>query len=268
MNIFSDIAQLAAQGLSLVIATVVDARGSSPQKPGARIVVLADGSLRGTVGGGAIERQVVEAARALLADPEATTRLLETSLGKDLGMSCGGTMTVFLEKLVAAERLLVFGAGHVGKALASFARQVGFLVTVADAREALLTEERFPGVERRVQDPREAARSLPADERCYACVMTHDHGLDQELVELLAPRPLRYLGVIGSRRKAERCRSQMEAKGFGPEVVARLRSPMGINIGGQAPEEIALSIAAELVAVRNGIPCEALPQAKLRAQVA
>ncbi|MGI5861801.1 MAG: xanthine dehydrogenase accessory protein XdhC [Myxococcales bacterium] len=266
MNIFSDIAQLAAQGLSFVIATVVEARGSSPQKPGARIVVLGDGSIRGTVGGGAIERQVVDTARELLADPGATTRLLETDLGKDLGMSCGGKMTVFLEKVAAAERLIIFGAGHVGKALAFFARGVGFLVTVADAREALLTEERFPGVERRVEDPREAARTLPLDERCYACVMTHDHGLDQEIVEILAPRPLRYLGVIGSRRKAERCRSQLEAKGFSPEVVARLRSPMGINIGGQAPEEIALSIAAELVAVRNGIPFEALQQAKLRAK--
>jgi xanthine dehydrogenase accessory factor len=265
MNIFDEIAALSASGTPFVLATVVDTGGSSPQKPGARILVLGDGSLRGTVGGGAIEHQVVEAARALLTDAERTSQLLETNLGRDLGMSCGGKMTVFLEKLVSPHRVLVFGAGHVGRALAGFARGAGFAVSVADARAELLTEERFPGVERLVGDPREAARSAPAGGRVFVCVMTHDHALDQELLELLLPRPFGYVGVIGSRRKAERCRQQLASKQFAPEAVARLRSPMGVEIGAQSPEEIGLSIAAELVAVRNGLDPAAMTQAKSRA---
>jgi xanthine dehydrogenase accessory factor len=264
MDIFHEIASLAAQGSSFVIATVVATGGSSPQKPGARLLVLPDGTTRGTVGGGAIERHVIGAARALLSDPERSTELLETNLGQDLGMSCGGKMTVFLERIAASERLVVFGAGHVGLALAQIARTVGFRETVADAREGLLTAERFPEAERLLGDPHETARSIQADERTFVCVMTHDHALDKELVEILLPRPFRFVGMIGSLRKAERARAQLEAKGFSPETVAQLRSPMGIDLGGQSPEEIALSFAAELVALRNGIDRSQLRIAKSR----
>ncbi|MBI5546665.1 MAG: xanthine dehydrogenase accessory protein XdhC, partial [Deltaproteobacteria bacterium] len=122
MDLFSEMSRLCAAGTPFVLATVVETGGSCPQKAGAKMVVLADRSLRGTIGGGAIEHQIVEEAHALHADRAATTRLLHTNLGADLGMCCGGTMTVFLEKMVPGDRLFVFGAGHVGKALAELAR--------------------------------------------------------------------------------------------------------------------------------------------------
>jgi xanthine dehydrogenase accessory factor len=215
--------------------------------------VLPDGTTRGTIGGGAIEFRSVEAARALLADPERSSELLRVHLTHDLGMCCGGSMVVFLEKIVPGDRLLIFGAGHIGRALAGFAAELGFQVAVIDSRAEQLTAERFPRAERLLGDAEELAATLPIGGATYACVMTHDHQLDQRLVEALIRRPLVYLGMIGSLRKAERCRMQLSHKGFSDEEVARLRSPIGVHIGAQSPEEIALSIASGLVAHRHGI---------------
>jgi len=252
-RLFCDIAGLVERRTVFVLATVVDSAGSAPQKPGAKLVVLPDGGIRGTVGGGALEHEIVTAARALLADPAATTRLLEPHLTHDLGMCCGGKMAVFLEKIVPGEKLIVFGAGHVGRALATFARTTGFDVAVADERPEWLNEERFPDVRRLPGPCVETARTEPTDDATHACVMTHDHGLDQEIVAALLQRPLRYLGVIGSRRKAEMFRLRLAAQGFAADEVARMRSPVGLAIGAQSPEEIAVSIVAELIALRHRV---------------
>ncbi len=252
MNLFSEMARLTAEGSPFVLATVVETGGSSPQKAGAKLVVLPDGTLRGTVGGGAIEHQIVTMARDLLREG-LTTRLVRTHLTHDLGMCCGGEMTVFLEKIAPGERLLLFGAGHVGKSLYELARAAGFHVTVADARPEWLSAERFPEAERLLGDPLQAAQKAELDEGTFVCVMTHDHGLDQDLVQALARRPHRYLGMIGSQRKAEKLRSRLKELGFAEKEIAGVRSPMGVAIGAQSPEEIAVSIVAELVAVRHGV---------------
>lgn len=253
MNLFEEMAKLTAEGRAFVLATVVQTEGSCPQKAGAKIVVLSDGSLRGTVGGGAIEQKIIEEAKLLLADRAAGSRMLQTHLTHDLGMCCGGSMSVFLDKVVAGERLVVFGAGHVGRALYELGRAAGFQVVVADGRPEWLTEERFPDAERLLGDPLETARTLPQDANSFTCVLTHDHGLDQDLIEILLKRPFKYLGMIGSGRKAAKLRTRLEAQGFAPADIARVRSPMGVEIGAQSPEEIAVSIVAELVAVRRGV---------------
>ena len=245
MDLYSEIARLSAQGACFVLATVVQTGGSCPQKAGAKMLVLADGALKGTIGGGAIELQIVTEAKALLADKGPATRLVKTNLVADLGMCCGGTMDVFLEKTGPGDRLLLFGAGHVGKALAALARGAGFHVAVADSRADWLSAERFPDCERLQGDPAQTARDAALDEGSCVCVLTHDHGLDQDLVQILLRRPHRYLGMIGSR---------LEQLGFSADEIARVKSPMGVPIGAQSPEEIAISIVAELVAVRHGAP--------------
>ena len=249
-ELFHDLSSLAAEGRMFVVATVVSTSGSTPQKPGARMVVLEDGQLRGTVGGGAIEQQVVEAARALMRSPEAH-RLLQTHLTHELGMCCGGTMQLFLEKHVPAARLWVFGAGHVARELAKLAGQVGFRVTVVDERSEWATAERFPTSARVVRHPATVASELPGGADCYFCVMTHDHPLDQEVVEALLQKEAAYVGVIGSQRKAERFRQRLRAAGLAAEPLERLRSPMGLPIQALTPAEIAVSIVAELVATRR-----------------
>ena len=217
------------------------------------MVVLGDGAVLETIGGGAIEQQVVTASLALLADPTKQTHSLETHLTHDLGMCCGGSMTVFLEKHEPPPKLTIFGAGHVGKELAQLAQHVGFQVTVVDEREELLTAERFPQAVRTVAHPADIAKSLPGGPDSYFCVTTHDHPLDQACIEALLPKPAAYLGVIGSRRKAARFRQRLVAAGFLDSDVNRLESPMGLDIEAVTPQEIAVSIVGRLISLRRRV---------------
>jgi xanthine dehydrogenase accessory factor len=160
-------------------------------------------------------------------------------------------MKVFLEKHGAPARLTVFGAGHVAKELAALAHKVGFRVTVVDARTEWASSERFPGCELLLKDPADHAREVAGSPHDYFCVTTHDHPLDQAVVEALLSKPAAYLGVIGSRRKAERFRMRLGAAGATEAQLDRIRSPMGLPISALTPEEIAVSIVAELVQVRR-----------------
>jgi xanthine dehydrogenase accessory factor len=240
----------ALPGQRVVLCTVVDSSGSVPQRPGARLALAADGGLIGTIGGGAVEQLVLEAARELL--KRGGTKLLSTHLTRDLGMCCGGRLTVFLQTVDPAEKLFLFGAGHVARPLAARAKEVGFRVTVIDERPEWANVERFPTAdELLVEPPLDIVAELPFDERASLCVVTHDHRLDQEIVEACLRRPYRYLGVIGSRRKAEMFRERLRAKGFPEPRVAAVHCPMGVAINAQTPEEIAISICGELIAVRR-----------------
>ncbi len=250
VDLYAELARLSSEGRAFVLATVISSAGSTPQKPGSKMIVLGDGSLLGTIGGGAVEQQVIDAARALFASPE-SSRLLETHLTHDLGMCCGGRMTVFLEKHDAASRLWVFGAGHVARELAHLAHHVGFWVTVVDERPTWASRERFPEVELVVRHPAEVAKELPGGPDCYFCITTHDHPLDQACVEALLRKPSAYLGVIGSRRKAERFKMRLAAAGFTETELEKMKSPMGVPISALTPQEIAVSIVAELVSVRR-----------------
>lgn len=252
-DLYAEIARLTGEGRAFVVATVIDTAGSTPQKPGTKMVVLSDATY-GTVGGGAIELQIIEASRALLADAGAMTRVIETHLTHELGMCCGGKMKVFLEKHGAVQRLFVFGGGHVGRELANLAHHVGFRVTVVDERAEWLRTERFqPGIERLDGDPVAVAAGLEGGSDTYCCVSTHDHPLDQAVLEALLklPRHPAYIGVIGSVRKAERFKLRLRAAGFGDRDLSRFQSPMGVPIHALTPEEIAVSIVAELVSVRR-----------------
>ncbi|MFL5322433.1 MAG: xanthine dehydrogenase accessory protein XdhC [Myxococcaceae bacterium] len=250
-DLYAEIARLASEGRPFVLATVIDSAGSTPQKPGSKMIVLPDGTVRGTVGGGAIELQIVDAAKALFDSPD-NSRVLETHLTHDLGMCCGGKMKVFLEKHAASAKLWVFGAGHVAQELAALAHHTGFRVTVVDDRQEWAARARFPeGVELVVRDPADVARELAGGADCYFCVTTHDHPLDQAVLEALLPRQAAYLGVIGSRRKAERFKQRLLAAGFTAEQLERVRTPMGVPIHALTPQEIAVSIVAELIAARR-----------------
>ncbi len=231
------------------LATVVRASGSTPQQVGARLLLRPDGTAVGTVGGGAIEHAILEELRGCLLDGR--PRMVEKDLMRDLGMCCGGRMEVLVEPVEGRPRLIVFGAGHVAKPTAALAQTIGFRVIVVDDREELNTEERFLGCERVVSEPTEVDRQIAPSERDFLLVVTHDHRIDEETLDTYARLPHAYLGVIGSRRKIYRILSRISKKRGLPSL-EKVYAPVGLDIGAVTPEEIAVSICAELVALRHG----------------
>jgi xanthine dehydrogenase accessory factor len=234
------------------LATVVRASGSTPQRLGARLLLREDGVTLGTVGGGAIELTVLEALRRAI--ERRAPELLIRDLAHDLGMCCGGRMEIFVEPILPAPRLWLLGAGHVSKPTATLARSVGFEVHVIDEREELNTAERFPDCERVLGDPSEELRRAALGEGDWVLIMTHDHQLDEAVLAASADQNANYVGLVGSKRKALRLVERVRQKRSGQFPLDRVYAPVGLDIGAISPEEIAVSIVAELIALRHGQP--------------
>ncbi len=212
------------------------------------MLVFDDESIVGTIGGGEWERRCVLTALEVI--DAGVPRRYAAHLTRDLGMCCGGAMDVYIEPLSTTDRLHVFGAGHVGRALADAARPLGFELHVYDERDEWLNQQRFPGATLMLRDPRLQLPQLgPRD---YAVVLTHSHQLDQDLLEGLIGQPFAYLGMIGSRNKVARFFVRLRAAGVEEALFSRVCAPIGLDIGAETPEEIAVAIAAELVRVRRG----------------
>lgn len=231
------------------LGTVIRASGSTPQGPGARLLLTPKGELVGTVGGGAIEHELMNALRVCARD--GVPRVLTYDLARDLGMCCGGRMEIFVEPIEGPPRLIVFGAGHVGRATALMARTVGFSVTIVDDRDELNDEARFPGCRRISCEPKEAALELRPTDHDWLLVVTHDHRLDEEALDTYARLPHAYLGLIGSRSKIVRILKRIRARTGALPPLNRVYAPVGLKIGAVSPEEIAVSIVAELVSLRH-----------------
>jgi xanthine dehydrogenase accessory factor len=251
MRVLLAATQEMSAGRAAALVTVIGVRGSAPRRRGARMLVRADGSLVGTVGGGAWEHRLVR--EALEAMREGVPRRVALNLTRDLGMCCGGEMEAFVEPLEIAPELVVYGAGHVGAATARFAAAAGFRVTLVDDRGELLADAAVPDEVRRIEaDARRILGELPRGPRAHHLVVTHDHALDQDLVERLLPEELAWLGLIASRAKVARFLVRFRAAGMDPALFPRLRAPVGLDIGAETPEEIAISIVAELIRLRRG----------------
>lgn len=246
-------AEASAAGAASVLATVLARRGSAPATPGQKLLLVADGACAGTLGGGALEQRALRAMVQQLDAArrgEATPETLELALGASLGMCCGGSVTVLLEPLAAAMPVAVVGGGHVAGALVPLLVSLGFAVTVCDPREGWSEASRFPGATVLRGDPTVLGGRVPT--RGAVLVMTHDHRLDQDAILWALERHYSFVGGVGSRAKAQRTRARLEARGLSAEACDRVRMPLGLSIGARAPLEIAVSIAAELVAFRRG----------------
>ena len=248
-QLWTEAARLAAAGVGFAWVTVVRTAGSTPRHVGAGMMVLED-QILGSIGGGRWEHTVTVAARAALA--AGRSRAVRFHLTHELGMCCGGEMEVFIDVVTAPPPLVIFGAGHVALALAPLAHSIGFALWVIDELEEFASEARFPGAQLvHGFDTPSWAQALPLGPRTSVLIATRDHAVDQQLLEALIGRELGWLGVIGSRGKAGRFRRRLEARGVAAERIARVRMPVGLDIGAETPEEIAVSIAAELIQVRH-----------------
>jgi xanthine dehydrogenase accessory factor len=247
-------AECTGRGAYAVMATVLARHGSTPATPGQKLLVASDGTCVGTVGGGALERAVLAALVVRLATrTEPGAERASYRLGASLGMCCGGTVEVHLETLASARAVLVVGAGHVGQACAPLLARCGFAVTLVDEREAWIERATAtltgPRLRCLAEPWDEAGRALPRDAAVIA--MTHDHQRDQEVIGWALREGFAYVGGVGSRAKHARTLARLEARGFTPEDRARVRMPIGLDVGARTPDEIAVSIAAELIRWRR-----------------
>jgi xanthine dehydrogenase accessory factor len=242
--------RLAGQPVALV--TVTHVSGSAPREVGARMLVLPDGRISGTIGGGNLEFQAIKDALKSLSLEEA--RSIKYPLGAKTGQCCGGVVDLLIEPLNTGPRLYLFGAGHVAQAVCKVLSGTAFTVHLVDDREEWIDAEGIPADVIRFRGDWDefADRARWHAEKTYVAIMTHRHDLDLEIVEGLLAKPCRYLGLIGSRAKSASFRQRLARKGVSDEHYARLRSPIGLKLGGKAPQEIAISLAAELLQIHYG----------------
>jgi xanthine dehydrogenase accessory factor len=254
-EVFAAVADALDRGEPAALVTIVSATGSTPQRIGAKMLVFADGRMIGTIGGGCYENDAFWKAREAITDrkPRLVHYELSDDFAQETGLICGGQMDVYIEPIEPSPELYVVGAGHVGLHLARLAHDVGFRVHVIDDREKFANTERFPNAVEIVVDdiPSWIARAtLPA--HAYAVIVTRGHTNDLEALRALAPRELRYLGLIGSRAKVARIYDALVADQTPANLLTHVHAPIGLDIGAVTPQEIAVSILAELIAVKHG----------------
>jgi xanthine dehydrogenase accessory factor len=252
-DIYAELARLAQSGEEAALATVISASGSTPREEGAKMIVHADGSIMGTVGGGAVEKAAIKEALTVMRTGRAKKFEYKLTAAGELGMICGGDTEIFIEPIKATPALFVFGGGHIAVPLVKMAAMVGFRITVIDERPEFGCAERFPEAEKALSaEIPQAYNQLEIDKGAYIVIITHGHKGDEAALEGALRTPAKYIGMIGSKAKNAAVYSHLTAKGFTAEDLARVHGPIGLRIKAQTPEEIAVSILGEMIAVKRG----------------
>ena len=254
-EVFQAVGEALQAGEPAALVTIIRTQGSTPQRVGAKMLVFADGRTVGTIGGGCYENDAFWTARKSLETrkPQVARYELTDDIAEESGLICGGQMEVYIEPLEAAPNLYLVGGGHVAYHLARLAANVGFRIHVLDDREKFANAERFPDAVEVAVDAipnwlQQAA--LPAN--AYVVILTRGHRYDLDALRALAPRDLRYLGLIGSRAKVARLYEALRDEDIPPHQLRKVHAPVGLSIGAVTPQEIAVSILAELIAVKYG----------------
>ncbi|MBZ5578797.1 MAG: XdhC/CoxI family protein [Acidobacteriia bacterium] len=254
MDVYEELVRLRNLGQKCAIATIVEVRGSIPSYESAKILVREDGSMIGTIGGGCVEAEVWTAAREVIETerPKHLTFNLGQDAAYDNGLICGGQLDVFVEPVLPLPRAFIFGAGHISKSLSKVATLAGFGTVVVDNRESFANRERFPeAVDIHAAEYEDVFPTLPINETSYVIIVTRGHRDDMRVLKLALSTSARYISMIGSKRKVINVIRELEKEGVPRSAFERIHAPMGLDIGAISPEEIAISVAAEMIAVRR-----------------
>ena len=254
MDIFEEICKLKREGKRAALATIVNVRGSIPSVVAAKMLVREDGSILGTVGGGCVESDVRKGAMEVMQDekPKTFNFNLDQRPDDDTGLVCGGSLQVFIEPVIPSPVLYIFGGGHVGLNVYKVATIAGFETVVCDDRELYANRERFPDARDIHTGEMDAIFSeLSPNSSAYIVIVTRGHRYDMNVLRWALDTPAQYIGMIGSGRKVLGVYKQLEAQGVPPESFQRVFAPIGLDISAATPEEIAVSIVAELIAIRR-----------------
>ena len=256
MDIYEEIVKLRQSGRHGAVATIVNVRGSIPSFETAKMLVRDDGSITGTIGGGCVEAEVWQAAREVMESekPRSLSFNLNQNPKYDSGLVCGGTVEIFIEPILPQAVLYIFGAGHVSINLYRAASSAGFEVSVIDDRETYANRERFPEAKEIIAEDFESAfNRIVTNESSYIVIVTRGHRDDMRVLAWAVKTHARYIGMIGSKRKTITIFRELTKQGIPANLFERVHAPVGLDIGAITPEEIAIAITAELIAVRRNV---------------
>jgi xanthine dehydrogenase accessory factor len=254
MDLFEEVIKLRREGKRGAMATIVHTNGSIPSFESSRMLVREDGSISGTIGGGCVEAEVWAAAKEVMQAeaPRKMTFNLNNEANYDNGLICGGTLEIFVEPILPQPMLYIFGGGHVSMALANAAHTAGFAIGVIDDRESFANAQRFPMAQEIYTSFEEAYEKIKPTASTYMVIVTRGHKDDMRVLGWAVTTTPRYIGMIGSKRKVISVYRALEKDGVSPDKFAGVHAPVGLDIGALTPEEIAISITAELIAIRRG----------------
>ncbi len=251
-DIYQEIVRIKSEGEEAALVTVVSATGSTPREEGAKMLVRGDGSIIGTIGGGRIEAQAIKEALETIIKGRPQRLSFSLKEGGELGMICGGDTEVFIEPILSVPTMYIFGGGHIALTLVKVGKLLGFKIVVIDDRPEYANAQRFPEAELTlVEDFAKAFQKLKVDKSSYIVVVTHGHKGDETALEGALATKAKYIGMIGSQTKNQTIFSHLLSKGISQEQLDRVHAPIGLNICALTPEEIAISIVAEIIKVRR-----------------
>ncbi|NOX47259.1 MAG: XdhC family protein [Chlorobi bacterium] len=249
-SIFSKIDEIKKSGRKAALCIIIETKGSTPRKTGSKMIVFDDGDIEGTIGGGSLELQVIEDAVGVIFSNE--PQVFKHALAKDLGMACGGHHLIYIEPINPENKLYIFGAGHIGKALAHYTPDFGFTVTLIDHREDIFDESQETKIHCLQSNYLDATDNLTFDENTFVVVVTPKHSFDEDILAKCAKKTFAYLGMIGSKSKIAKARNKYLAdETLTEKELDAVDMPIGIKFNAQTPEEIALSILAKMIDVKN-----------------
>ena len=269
MDIFEEVVRMRQAGERGALATIVHTNGSIPSYESSRMLVRDDGSIVGTVGGGCVEAEVWAAAKEVMVaeQPRKMIFNLNQDARYDAGLICGGTLEIFLEPILPQPVLCIFGGGHISTAVAPLAHQAGFKIVIVEDREAFANVERFPMASEIYTSYAAAFEKIQPNSSTYLLIVTRGHSGDMRVLAWAVGTEARgftprYIGMMGSKRKVIAVYKALEKEGFSATQFERVHAPVGLDIGALTPEEIAVSITAELIAVRRN--AAALPNKSIK----
>jgi xanthine dehydrogenase accessory factor len=253
-DLYEEIVELRSRGTRAALATIIAHKGATPRKDSSKMLLYEDGRQMGTIGGGSVEAEVRREAQSTM--ETAKSKLLTFDLTnidpEESSLICGGSMEVYLEPILPAPTLFIFGAGHVSKALAEVAKSIGFRIAIIDDRDKYANAERFPWADAfYVDNWEEALKRLSFNNSSYLFIATRGHQFDLICLRFAVQSSAKFIGMLGSRKKAKILFDLLEKEGVDPSKLKRIIVPAGLDVGSETPEEIAVSIAAELIAVRK-----------------
>ncbi len=253
-DIFEEIVRIRSKGGNSVLVTVIKVKGSTPREEGSKMLIRSDGTVLGSIGGGTLEAQVCKEAIDIIR--EARSKVLHFNLiGEEVaedGMLCGGNMDILVEPILAQPTLYIFGAGHVSFPISKIAKMVGFKVVVIDDRAEFANKNRFPEADEIfAEDFSEIFSKLKINRSSYIVIVTRGHKFDEKVLEWAVKTEACYLGMIGSKTKNEAVFSNLQSKGISKGLLEDIHAPIGLDIHAETPEEIAVSIMAEIIKVRR-----------------